>query len=258
MANEIRLYDTPRSGIYEDKDGVLRDILTHEEIKSLRFRTPMPLHGYFQRNDASLVDYRDLMGSGGSGGVIVINDKHFFQNETERDQYFIDSPSELKDHMYIAVAGGFQIYIESTDAWEDITSIVEGPKGDKGDTGDKGDDGAQGPQGPQGEPGQDGSDSMPEPPNDGKRYSRVWDNATEQYIWDHDNEVQQPFIQDFTGDPYITLPETPGIIMDIWIMSSIANPRMLLSTDYTVSGKTITPINPIFGEGMTIKVVYTA
>ena len=249
-----RTYDIPKTGVYEGKDGFLHDILTHEIVLKPYPKTKLPINGTYYRYNGDRVDLADILGQGGSGvGAIVIKDKHFFQDETERDQYFADNPGDLKDHMYIACGDHFQIYIASENTWEDITSIVQGPKGDAGE---KGDTGAQGPQGPQGLPGEDGSDSMPEPPNDRKRYSRVWDGT--QYVWEHDPEVQEPFIEEFKGDPYITLPSPPNIIMDVWIMQTTANPLMLLKSDYTVSGNTITPINPVFGSGMTIKVVYTA
>ncbi len=289
MPTDDRIYDVPKTGVYEGLDGKLHDIITHELVTKPFPITALPLNGCYRRSDGSIVDLSSILGQGGGGsGAIIINDGHFFDIALDRDQYFQDNPSELIDRMYVATAGHFEIYIASTGKWEDVTPVAQGPKGDKGDTGpqgikgDKGDDGdtgepgaqgpqgvkgdkgdagepgAQGPQGPQGEPGEDGSDSMPEPPDDGKRYSRVYDTGTNQYIWAHDNEVQEPFIEEYKGDPYATLPEAPAVIIDVWVMSTAANPQMLLSKDYTVSGKTVTPINPVFGEGMTIKVVYTA
>lgn len=95
-----------------------------------------------------------------------------------------------------------------------------------------------------------------EPPNDGKKYARMYNGST--YVWERVYDVQTPFIQAYQSSPSVTLPVVPHVITEIWVMQTTANPYYLTTGDYTVNGAVITLTNPAFESGMTIKIVYTA
>lgn len=72
--------------------------------------------------------------SGGGGGSFVINDNHFFADDTERDAYFVTNPGELITGTLIKVDTGYQQYNGSS--WTDVTAVVTGPAGADGTDGE--------------------------------------------------------------------------------------------------------------------------
>lgn len=68
-------------------------------------------------------------GSGG-GGSFVINDAHFFDDDTERDAYFATHADEQIVGTLIKVGTEYQQWDGSS--WTNVTAIVTGPKGDPG------------------------------------------------------------------------------------------------------------------------------
>ena len=69
--------------------------------------------------------------TGGGGGSFVINDDHFFADDTVRDAYFVLHPDELETGTLIYVDPGYQQYNGSS--WVDVTAVVTGPQGDPGE-----------------------------------------------------------------------------------------------------------------------------
>lgn len=99
--------------------------------------------------------------------LVYFNPDHDFADSTERDNYFTLNPDEVSFGMFIVVASTVYQYTNSetspyhSDAWEERTPILRGPRGYKGDPGVNGVDGADGAQGPQGPPGIQGPPGSP-------------------------------------------------------------------------------------------------
>ncbi len=55
---------------------------------------------------------------------ITINKNHFFTNETEKNEYFLNHPSEINPGVIINVGGKFYVYYNST--WNESTAIILG------------------------------------------------------------------------------------------------------------------------------------
>jgi hypothetical protein len=64
---------------------------------------------------------------------VDINAGHSFALTTDRDTFFTNNPTQLKENMYIYCNGQLQQYINS--AWVDRSATIQGSKGDKGDAG---------------------------------------------------------------------------------------------------------------------------
>ncbi len=149
-----------RHGVFLGIDKKYYDLKTLVEVTTWTANMH-PFNGVFIDSNGDEFDIRDVLGS---GGAISIADEHFFNTVEERDQYFLDKAAELKDGLYIVVAGQMNQYDEATGTWKDVTAVVQGSKGDKGDTGPSGAQGLQGatgatgPTGPTGATGPSGAD----------------------------------------------------------------------------------------------------
>ncbi len=73
---------------------------------------------------------------------IYIDTRHIFESSSDRDTYFLNHPNELKEDLYIKVAG--ELYRRSLNTWFLHSSLLQGPKGDKGDRGEQGFKGEKG------------------------------------------------------------------------------------------------------------------
>ena len=101
--------------------------------------------------------------------LVYFDSDHDFVDATERDNYFTLNPDAVSFGMFIVVASTVYQYTQietspyHSDAWEERTPIIRGPRGYQGDPGvdgANGTDGAQGIQGPhgiQGPPGAPGT-----------------------------------------------------------------------------------------------------
>ena len=74
----------------------------------------------------------------------AVPEKYFFDDDTERDDYFTAHPEELVDGVKVSVDSELQQYNDGS--WESMATYIQGEPGADGA------DGAQGPQGPQGDP----------------------------------------------------------------------------------------------------------
>jgi len=66
-------------------------------------------------------------------GLLDVKSSHIFTTNTERDNYFITNPSEIKESLYVYNNDKLQIY--ESGQWVDRTPVIQGNKGDKGDKG---------------------------------------------------------------------------------------------------------------------------
>ena len=70
------------------------------------------------------------IGGGSGSGALTVKDRHFFASTVDRDDYFLASPSDLTDGLYVSVSNQLQQYDEEGGTWEDVTPVVTGPSGD--------------------------------------------------------------------------------------------------------------------------------
>jgi alkaline phosphatase len=88
-------------------------------------------------------------------GVLVIPAKYFFDDELERDSYFLSNPSELVDGLRVAIQFPqptldtpityfISDYYLSDNVWVNKYSIAIGPQGPQGETGEQGKEGEPG------------------------------------------------------------------------------------------------------------------
>jgi hypothetical protein len=53
---------------------------------------------------------------------ITVQADHVFADNSARDTYFVNNPSELTEGLFIVVGTGFQKYINST--WVSVTAVI--------------------------------------------------------------------------------------------------------------------------------------
>jgi len=70
---------------------------------------------------------------GKGNGLLDIKSNHIFITNTERDNYFITNPSEIKENLYVYNNSKLQKY--ESGQWVDRTPVVQGDKGDIGEKG---------------------------------------------------------------------------------------------------------------------------
>ena len=96
--------------------------------------------------------------------ALSIDPNHQFEDDTERDAYFVLHADELVDGVFIAVASGFEQYDAGEEVWNDRTAVLRGPAGADGRDGLDGNDGATGATGAQGPQGVEGPEGPPGSP----------------------------------------------------------------------------------------------
>lgn len=79
---------------------------------------------------------------GSGGGAFIIDDDHFFADDTARDVYFTAHPEEKTTGVIIGVGSDYEQWNGS--AWNSVDAVVRGPAGTDGDDGDDGTAGANG------------------------------------------------------------------------------------------------------------------
>jgi hypothetical protein len=220
----------------------------------------------------SVADIAFVLGAiaGEPGAGLTIAQSHNFADASARDTYFAQHKDEQVDGINVMVGTTLQRWDATKAAWQDVSAAVRGPagpQGPKGDTGATGPAGPAGPQGPQGAVGPTGNTGaagpagakgdpgeVPEAPQDGKNYAR--NNGA----WVAIAVIQPPVIKLWATGGTVTLPKEPSVISEVLIIGTAANTYTVLAptTDYTVSGTTVTITNSAYATGTTAKVTYTA
>ena len=97
--------------------------MSNEELLYKQYLTILGL----ETSNLNIVELQRLASlkiiSGGMGGAISVDDNHFFDNTTARDNYFASNPSELEEGLYCVVAEQLQQY--KTDTWVGVSTIVK-------------------------------------------------------------------------------------------------------------------------------------
>jgi hypothetical protein len=78
------------------------------------------------------------------------------------------------------------------------------------------------------------------------------------YVAPYVPTYQQPFVADYSGSQTFTLPKTPVIVGNVWVLPAGGGLNMLQTADYSISGADITISSPTLVTGDKIKVEYTA
>jgi hypothetical protein len=96
---------------------------------------------------------------------------------------------------------------------------------------------------------------VPEAPQDGKNYAR--NNGA----WVAIAVIQPPVIKLWATGGTVTLPKEPAVISEVLLIATGTSTTYTVlapTTDYTVSGTTVTITNSAYVSGVTAKVTYTA